>query len=359
MRNVAKGSLAALKAAAVALGLWSGAPALAEVDPFATGWLLQPAQSRLDFQSVKQTAKGEAVLELSSFAKFVGDIDAGGAAEVRIFLDSVDTRIDLRNVRMRFLFLETFKFPEAVVRVQLDPAALAGLGQARRMTLTLPYELDLHGVVRQGSADVTVTLMSDDAVAVASVAPIAVVVADHGLAEGIVKLQEASGARIVPTGWISFDLMFRRNGLTGTSGTAAAEPTVKTVDEPAGLLSTEACAGRFDILSRSGNINFNSGSARLDVAGSAILDELVDIVQRCPGLRLEVGGHTDDDGDAAANLALSERRAAAVIAYLVSHGMAQTRFDQRGYGEAAPIVPNDSAENKRRNRRIGFEVTGN
>ena len=359
MQKFVKGALGFLGMVLFGAGLLAPAVALAQVDPFATGWLLQPEESRFTFQSVKQTAKGDAVLELSSFAKYVGGIGEDGKATVKVFLDSVDTKIDLRNVRMRFLFLETFKFPEAVISVQLDRAALASLGQTRRVTMTLPFTLDLHGVVREGSADVTVTLLSDDAVAVASVAPIPVVVADHGLAEGVTKLEEASGAKIVPTGWISFDLMFRRIGSAGVTTAAAVEPETKTVDEPTGVLSAEACAGRFEILSRSGNINFNSGSARLDVAGSAILDDLVDIVQRCPDLKLEEGGHTDDDGEEATNLALSEKRAASVIAYLVSHGLPAERFDLHGYGEAFPIVPNDSAENMRRNRRIEFMVTGN
>jgi OmpA-OmpF porin, OOP family len=357
MRGFATVAHGFLKVMVVCAGLVVPGLALAQVDPFATGWLLQPEESRFNFQSVKQTAKGDVVLELSSFAKYVGAIGEDGAATVKVFLDSVDTKIDLRNVRMRFLFLETFKFPEAMISVQLDRAALADLGQKRRMVLTLPYVLDLHGVQKEGSADVVVSLLSDDAVAVASVAPIPVVVADHGLAEGVVKLEEASGAKIVPTGWISFDLVFRRIGSAGVA--VVAEPETKTVDEPEGLLSAEACAGRFEILSRSGNINFNSGSARLDVAGSTILDDLVDIVKRCPDLKLEVGGHTDNDGEEATNLALSEKRAASVISYLVAQGISADRFDLHGYGEAFPIVPNDSAENMRRNRRIEFMVIGN
>ena len=331
--------------------------AMAQTDPFATGWLLQPDDSRFLFQSVKQTGKGDMVLELSSFAKFAGGIDESGAATLRVFLDSVDTKIDLRNVRMRFLLLETFKFPEALISVQLDRAALASLPDKRRIVMTLPFTLNLHGVQNAGTADVSVTLLSNDEVAISTVSPIPVVVADFGLGEGIVKLQEASGAKIVPTGWINFDLLFRRIGSSGE--VAAVEPVTKTVDEPTGNLSAEACIGRFEILSRSGNINFNSGSARLDVAGSAILDQLSDIVKRCPDMKIEVGGHTDSDGGDATNQALSEHRAESVIAYLVAEGSPPDRFVSRGYGEAVPIVANDSAENKRRNRRIEFSALGN
>lgn len=345
-----------LSVCSLVAGLMFPSLSSAQSDPFATGWLLQPDESRLSLQSVKTTAKGAVVLELSSFANFVGGIGEDGAASLKVYVDSIDTKVDLRNVRMRFLLLESFKYPEAVVSVQLDPAALAPLATARRLTLALPYRLDLHGVHMDGTADVDVTLMSDDAVVVASSSPIPVQMADFNLSEGVVKLEEAAGVKLVPTGFISFDLVFRRIGSSGA--VAVSEPAVKTVDEPTGTMTGEACVGRFEILSRSGNINFSSGSARLDVAGSALLSDLVDIIRRCPTLRLEVGGHTDSDGDDATNLVLSERRAASVIDYLTNQGLPAERFELRGYGEANPIVPNDSAENKRRNRRIEFTVIG-
>ncbi len=332
----------------------------ADTDPFAAGWLLQPEEGWFHFQTVKQTAKGDIVLELSSFATVVGAIGEDGAATLKVFLDSVDTKVDLRNVRMRFLLLETFKFPQAVASVQLDPAALASLPTRRRMAMTLPYKLELHGVQNEGSAQVSVTLISDDAVAISSVSPIPVVMADYGLSEGIAKLQEAVGAKIVPTGWISFELVFRRVGSSGANAPDVSGTT--TVDVPTdttGNLTAEACVTRFDTLSRSGNINFNSGSARLDVAGSAVLNDLSDIVKHCPDMKIEIGGHTDSDGDETLNLILSERRAEAVINYLVGQGVSSERFVMHGYGEALPIVPNDSPQNMRRNRRIEFKVLGN
>ena len=123
-----------------------------------------------------------------------------------------------------------------------------------------------------------------------------------------------------------------------------------------GDFDAEACLGRFEILSNAGNINFRSASAVLDASSNALLDNLYDIVDRCPGMVLEVGGHTDSDGSDAINLTLSERRAASVITYLAAKGIAADRLVARGYGEAVPLVPNDSADNMRRNRRIQFTV---
>ena len=121
--------------------LIGAAPAAYAQDPFVDGWLLQPENSALRFQSVKNNA----VVEGSSFASFSGAIDQTGTAVVRIATDSVDTKIDLRNVRMRFLFLETFTFPEAVITVTLDPALLADLPTKRRVTVTLTIRWNYTG----------------------------------------------------------------------------------------------------------------------------------------------------------------------------------------------------------------------
>ena len=131
--------------ALVCLGLGIGGHAVAQA-PFAPGWTLQGGGSKLNFQTVKS----QTIVESSSVATLRGAITPDGVATVTISLDSVDTKIDLRNVRMRFLFFETFKFPEAVVTLRLHPADLQNLPTERRMTLKgVKYELSLHGVTKQ------------------------------------------------------------------------------------------------------------------------------------------------------------------------------------------------------------------
>jgi outer membrane protein OmpA-like peptidoglycan-associated protein len=71
---------------------------------------------------------------------------------------------------------------------------------------------------------------------------------------------------------------------------------------------------------------------------------------------IEVGGHTDSDGSNASNQRLSERRAGSVTNYLVSRDISPDRVVSVGYGESRPAFPNDSRENKSRNRRIEFAV---
>lgn len=332
-------------------------PALAQEAPFAPGWTLTEG-SVLRFQSIKHVVKPETntdtmKAESSIFAGLAGEIAPDGNATLHVMLDSIDTTIDLRNVRMRFLFFETFRFPEALITAKLDAAALSDLPTLRRKSVHLAFTLDLHGVQKQLEADVMVTQLADDRVVVTSTVPIPILAADFGLSEGITKLQEAAKLEIVPLGTISFDLVFARKG-----GAAPAAPVAEAAKplETAGNFGLEECTGRFEILSRSGNIQFRSASARLLDSSSALLDQVADIALRCPGLRIEVSGHTDSDGPPADNQRLSEARAQAVADYLVAKGLTADRFVVKGYGEDKPAFANDSAANKARNRRIEFAV---
>lgn len=325
-------------------------PALAQDNPFAPGWTLNPLGSTLGFQSVKNGAK----VEMNNIATFGGSVGPDGKAEVQIALDSIDTHIDLRNVRMRFLFFETFKFPTATVTATIDPVILEGLKDGPRTFAVLPFTLTLHGVTKEMSAPVSITQLGPDAVSVASVGIIPILAEDFDLAGGVAKLEEAAKVKLLPVGSVSFDWIFTRDGAapmvaTLTTGADAAKET-------RGAFDAEACATRFDTLSQAGNITFRSGSARLDVAGSSVLDTLLDVVTRCPEMKIEIGGHTDDVGPDAANLALSEARAASVAAYLAERGVGPDRLTPMGYGEAAPLLPNDSPENRARNRRIEFKI---
>ena len=355
-------------------------PLSAQDASFAPGWQIDAQSSQLRFQSVKNVTK----VESSTFAAFSGGLAADGTLSLHVFLDSVDTKIDLRNVRMRFLLFETFRFPEAVITAQINAADLADLPTLRRKTIHLVYTLDLHGVKKELETDVAVTMLQDDTVVVSSTVPVVIATDDFGLAEGVQKLQEAANVVIIPSGTVSFDLTLKRNGGAVTpAAPAPAEaapvtdaplaaappeaPAAKAIapalpdpeavaQEPAGDLDLAACKGRFEILSRSGNINFHSGSARLQADSSALLDSVADIIARCPDLKIEVSGHTDADGTPAANQYLSQQRAKAVVRYLVKKGLAADRFTATGFGEDKPIFDNDTPEHKSRNRRIEFAL---
>ncbi|MEX0305223.1 MAG: OmpA family protein [Leisingera sp.] len=321
--------------------------------PFEHGWRLNAESSAIRFISIK---KGS-IAESSSFAAFSGSISEQGDAKIHIALDSVDTSIDLRNVRMRFLFFETFTYPEAVITTRIDPAQLADLAAMQRKEIDLPVTLSLHGVKAEITAPVAVTLLSKDRVAVATVQPIILKLEDFALNPGREKLEEAAGVSITPVGLVSLDLTFDRTAPGSASvpaGTAVAGAA--TALEADGDFSREACTGRFEILSRSRSVNFAPSTSRLNASSRDFLDSLSGIIRRCPGMVVEVGGHTDSQGKAAWNMQLSEKRAAAVNGYLQRMGIPADRLVAVGYGETSPLVPNDTAQNRAKNRRIEFKV---
>ena len=86
------------------------------------------------------------------------------------------------------------------------------------------------------------------------------------------------------------------------------------------------------------------------------LDNLYNTLMLNPNMKIEIAGHTDSDGDSQDNLILSQRRAESVMNYLIKMGLDPKRIQAKGYGEFKPIVPNDNAPNKAKNRRTEVRV---
>ncbi len=103
-------------------------------------------------------------------------------------------------------------------------------------------------------------------------------------------------------------------------------------------------------------IAFDPGRDTLTPEGARTLDALLPVLQKFNGRRFEVIGHTDADGDAAANTALSLARAERVKAYLVERGVAATSISTQGAGASVPVASNATPEGRARNRRIEFRV---
>lgn len=82
------------------------------------------------------------------------------------------------------------------------------------------------------------------------------------------------------------------------------------------------------------------------------LDKVVDVLREDPALELEIHGHCDIRGPEAYNQNLSEKRAAAVVSYIISKGISAERLQSRGFGFHKPIAPNDTPENMAKNRRV-------
>lgn len=99
-------------------------------------------------------------------------------------------------------------------------------------------------------------------------------------------------------------------------------------------------------------VNFKTASAELLEESYYVLEQVFNSLEAYPDVRVEIGGHTDDQGSNDYNLALSYDRAKSVVAYLVTRGLSKDRLTARGYGEERPIAPNTTAEGRAKNRRV-------
>lgn len=118
----------------------------------------------------------------------------------------------------------------------------------------------------------------------------------------------------------------------------------------------DKCQTAMREVARTGVIRFERASADLDRASHQTLKHLAQAANACPRLNIEIEGHTDAEGTPERNQKLSDRRAKAVSDYLVEAGVDANRLSPVGYGETRPVAPNDTAENRAKNRRIEFSV---
>ena len=107
-------------------------------------------------------------------------------------------------------------------------------------------------------------------------------------------------------------------------------------------------------------VTFNTASASLtEMSKSYELENVVAAMKANPNLLIELGGHTDNTGDADANQALSQSRADAVLQYLTSKGIQANRLSAVGYGQTSPLASNDTEEGRAKNRRTEFTILSN
>src|SRR5690606_36329539 len=101
----------------------------------------------------------------------------------------------------------------------------------------------------------------------------------------------------------------------------------------------------------------DTGSATITRDSMETLTSAANAIKQAPaGTKIEVGGHTDNTGDAAANVTLSQQRADAVVAKLTELGVAADGLTSKGYGQEKPRASNDTDEGRAQNRRIEFTV---
>lgn len=173
-----------------------------------SAWQLDVETSHLAFVSIKS---GD-IAEAHRFTGLSGSVSPDGQAEFIVFLDTVDTGIDIRNERMREHLFQTGTWPEARISTQLDPADFANLAPGDRITLPLTFSIEIHGDTQDVDASVIVTAIDGGEVLVETAAPVLIQAADFGLTEGLATLQELAGLpSITPVVPVTASLTFQRN----------------------------------------------------------------------------------------------------------------------------------------------------
>ena len=147
---------------------------------------------------------------------------------------------------------------------------------------------------------------------------------------------------------------------------AASEPVDNTTAISAGNISAEKALAEINPdniraldIATALNMqisNFDTASSNIPDANKSILDQAAALIKRASQVHLTVKGHTDAMGDVAANKALSQKRAQAVVDYLVKQGVDPAQLQAVGYGSEQPVADNATAEGQFKNRRIEFEV---
>lgn len=154
------------------------------------------------------------------------------------------------------------------------------------------------------------------------------------------------------------DIWVHLCGYTHSAGLLVAEtkPFVAT----AALLPAEALQSALDKQGKVDvQVNFATDKADMLPDSQPQIDQVAALMKQDTALRLAVNGHTDSSGDAAHNKALSEARAASVVAALVAQGIAAARLQPAGFGQERPIADNTSEEGKTKNRRVELvKLTG-
>lgn len=167
-------------------------PLLATSQRVHAAWELDSARSTVQFMSVKN----ETVAELHFFKVVSGAVADGGAVQVSIDLDSVETLVPIRNQRMRELLFETVRFPAATLSAEVAEELLT-LPAGESKAVTLPVSIDLHGATATYPAKLLVTGLADGAVQVVLREPMLVSASDFDLAAGIQVLREVAGLKSI------------------------------------------------------------------------------------------------------------------------------------------------------------------
>ncbi len=166
-------------------------------------WTLNTEQSSINFVSIKK----KNIAESHRFTDFSGDI-AEGRATIAIKPDSIDSRVPIRDERMRAFLFETDTFPIIEINANVNEV-MGNLNDGDSLLVELPITVAMHGENKTTKAFVRVTAVTDTKLIVTSTQPILVRAADYKMTEGIQKLSSlVNNLPIAESVPVSFSLVF-------------------------------------------------------------------------------------------------------------------------------------------------------
>lgn len=167
----------------------------------------------------------------------------------------------------------------------------------------------------------------------------------------IMKILLGGVATAALAGWLNYGPhQFGANCAAGTTSVAPSS------DAPATVAAVADCQAKVNAAIAGKTINFSSGGANIAADSQPLIDAIATDLKDCAGTSVEVQGHTDASGGDAANLRLSEARAAAVVAALTAKGVTADKISAKGFGETVPLDPANTPAAYAQNRRIEFKV---
>ncbi|MGO3344912.1 MAG: YceI family protein [Marinomonas sp.] len=168
-------------------------------------WKLDTKDSTLNYVSTKMSK----VVEVNSFQKLEGSITDNGELSVDIDLASVETNVPIRNARVKALLFDVTSFSKANISAVLDPKSLSDMKVGETYTKAMSFNLSLHGIEKEVTANIRVVKLADDRVLALSASPIVVYADEYKLTDGIEKLREAAKLPSISTAVpVTFSLIF-------------------------------------------------------------------------------------------------------------------------------------------------------
>ncbi len=178
----------------------------AQTSDITTQWTLDSANSTVNFVTIKNGN----IAETHVFNDVSGSVD-NGLASVTIRPDSVDSRVPIRNDRMREFLFETGLYPTIEVKADVNKA-IKELSSEKSSLLATPVMLSMHGVDKEHTLELRVSQINENTIIVASTQAVLVRAADYNMVEGITKLSSlVNDLPIVETVPVIFSLQFSRN----------------------------------------------------------------------------------------------------------------------------------------------------